>query len=192
MAFVVIFLVVMAGVIIWSARQKKEEDAAIQSRIDSQQAVDRSLQEMEADTDEWRKEFKDKFGVDPLSDIAPDEYDDWCSQHDADIYGYSIAGINFRKLDDSHTGPFDGTLQIEPDNPHDSKAVAIFRGRKKVGYIPKEYNEDVFDCLLKMGGHGPCIGYIHTFFDDEGKKRFAGKVIFSPSQIGDSSQVNSA
>ena len=191
MAFVVIFLVVMAGVIIWSARQKKEEDAAIQSRIDSQQAVDRSLKEMEADTDEWRKEFKDKFGVDPLSDIAPDEYDDWCSQHDADIYGYSIAGINFRKLDDSHTGPFDGTLQIEPDNPHDSKAVAIFRGRKKVGYIPKEYNEDVFDCLLKMGGHSPCIGYIHTFFDDEGKKRFAGKVIFSPSQIGDSSQVNS-
>lgn len=190
MALFIIFIVVLVLVILWSASRKKE-DAAIQSRMDSQKSVELSLKEMDDDSQKWREEFKEEFGVDPLSDIAPDEYDDWCHQHHADIYGYSIAGINYRKLDYSHIGPFEGTLQIEPENQYDSKAVAIFRGRKKVGYVPKEFNEDVFNELLKMGGHGPCIGYIHTFFDDEDEERFAGKVIFSPSQIVESSQVNS-
>lgn len=191
MAFFIIFLIVMVGVILWSASQKKEE-SAIQSRKDSQNAVDLSLKEMEADSQKWREEFKEKFGVDPLCDTEQDDFDKWCSLHDADTCGYSIAGINFRKLDYSHIGPFEGTLQIEPENPHDSKAVAIFRGRKKVGYIPSEFNEDVFDELLKTGGRGRCIGYIHTFFDDEDEEKFAGKVIFGPSQIVDSTQDNSA
>ena len=130
-----------------------------------------------ADFEQTYKECKAITG-----DIADDDYEDWCEEHCADNIGYSIAGINFRHLDYSHTGPFSGTVKVEPDNPHDSKAVAIFRGRKKVGYIPREFNEGVFYELQKKGGQDTCIGYIHTFLDDELEEKFAGKIVIGPSE----------
>ena len=124
-------------------------------------------------SEHWREE---SFCADPLW-AEDDEYDAWCRKHNAEEIGYKIAGINFRKLDSSHVGPFDGVMLIEPENPYDPNAVAIFRGRKKVGYIPKEYNELVFNELLKMGGGGPCIGFIHTFINEDYQEKFAGMVI---------------
>lgn len=181
MFFLIVIIAAGIGLIIWSAKNNKEEEAAHQARVESEDEIHRIIRENEEETKKWREEFKAQFGVDPLPD-SDDSYEDWCKEHAADIDGYSIAGINFRHLDHSHTGPFEGTVKVEPDNPHDSHAVAIFRGRKKVGYIPRDFNEEVFYELLKNGGQAPCSGYIHTFLDEEYQEKFAGKIIIGPFQ----------
>lgn len=110
------------------------------------------------------------------SDRDP-EFMKWNIEHDADIFGYSIAGINFRQLDYTFIGPFEGTVRIEPDNQYDQYAVAIYRGRKKVGYIPKKDSRYVHDKIIEQGEKVNCIGYIYTFMSDDYTDKFAGMVI---------------
>ena len=43
-------------------------------------------------------------------------------------------------------------LEIEPDNPHDSSAVAIYFETTKIGYVPKTYNKELSTFLFF--GHG--------------------------------------
>lgn len=44
----------------------------------------------------------------------------------------------------------------EPDNKHDKKAVEIYYGETKLGYVPKPYNEIIFS-LLKQ--EDKCVVY---------------------------------
>lgn len=34
-------------------------------------------------------------------------------------------------------------LEREPNNPHDNKAIALYYGDTKLGYVPAAYNEDI-------------------------------------------------
>lgn len=45
----------------------------------------------------------------------------------------------------------DVELFIEPDNPYDSEAVAIYYGNKKLGYVPKDKNSWI--SLMLYYGH---------------------------------------
>ncbi|MCL6430953.1 MAG: HIRAN domain-containing protein [Anaerolineae bacterium] len=42
------------------------------------------------------------------------------------------------------------TLRAEPDNPHDPRAVAVYFGRHKLGYVPRRKNA-VLSRLLAQG-----------------------------------------
>ena len=56
-------------------------------------------------------------------------------------YPCHVVGINHEgRLDYIQANVRRGTaleLMPEPDNPHDDKAVAVFHGDKKIGYIPQ-------------------------------------------------------
>lgn len=168
MALIIIVLLLFVVVIIWSARQKVEEDSVHQEYIKSKNAFESAHLQ-------FVKE----------NNVLTDEYKEWEQRSGADIYGYNIAGINFRGLNTSHLGRFSGTLRLEEDNPHDPDAVAIYRGRKKVGYIPRSSSAAVHDDLQKEGGEANCEGYIYIFFDEYGAEKFAGKIIIVPTQGSD-------
>lgn len=111
---------------------------------------------------------------DALLDI---QYEEWQERYDADENGFSIAGANFRNLDETHLGEFIGKLKLEPDNPYDKNAIAIYRGRKKVGYIPRGMTILLKEQFKINGGSMECFGFIHTFINEDGLERFAGTVI---------------
>lgn len=39
------------------------------------------------------------------------------------------------------------TLQIEPDNPYDPQAVALYYNDTKIGYVPRDMNENLSKLL---------------------------------------------
>lgn len=106
-----------------------------------------------------------------------EQYEEWQKRYKADEYGFSIAGANFRNLDETHLGEFSGKLKREPDNPHDTNAIAIYRGRKKVGYIPRDETILLREQITINGGTLDCFGFIHTFINEYGLEKFAGIVI---------------
>ncbi len=116
--------------------------------------------------------FRDKFGENFNSD-----YHTWRVRNDALYLGYNIAGINFRHLDDSYVGEFEGFVKLEENNEYDRFAIAIYKGRKKVGYIPRDSNQELHEELSDKGGKAPCKGYIYTFINEDGDERFAGEVV---------------
>ena len=116
-----------------------------------------------------------------IGDTLIDEaYEKWCDDYDAEVDGFEIAGINYRNLDSSHLGEFKGYVKLEPTNPHDSRAIAIYSGRKKVGYIPRMDTGLIYESVQANGGKQSCIGFIHTFINEFHEERFAGKVIVGP------------
>lgn len=169
MVLVFILIVAFVIIIIWSANQKSKDERnhneCVQSKRDFETA---------------HRRFVEEFGR------LGDGFKTWEEQNGADDIEYSIAGINFRGLNESHIGEFDGYVVLEVDNPHDPYAVAIYRGRKKVGYIPKVDSAAVHENLLKEGGRAGCLGYIYNFIDEVGEMRFAGKIVISHSKATDS------
>lgn len=160
MALIITLLVAFIVLIIWSANQKREEERAHEDYLKSKNNWETA-----------HRQFVEEFGE------GDDQLMEWRRKNYADNIEYSIAGINFRGLNNSHLGPFDGVVVLEEDNPHDPFAVAIYRGRKKVGYIPKRDSITVHDDISKNGGCSVCSGFIYTFLDENGRERFAGKVI---------------
>jgi hypothetical protein len=58
------------------------------------------------------------------------------------------------------------TLKSEPDNPHDSEAVAIYFGDSKLGYIPRNHNGDISQFIFF--GHGNVFeAKINSVFPDK-------------------------
>lgn len=56
------------------------------------------------------------------------------------------------------------TLAREADNPHDSNAVAIYRGNAKLGYIPRAENSAV----AQMMDRGECLSaWIDGLMEDD-------------------------
>ena len=124
MGFVILIIIIGAILILLvkSSEDRQREKEVHQKYLESQEAFENSIDQC-----------KEECDLD-LSE-PEEEFHDWCRAYSADVIGYNIAGINFRHLDYSHIGEFDGTIRIEEGNPYDENAVAIYRGRKKVGYI---------------------------------------------------------
>lgn len=36
-------------------------------------------------------------------------------------------------------------LKLEPDNPHDALAIAVYKGEHHIGYVPRLYNRQMHD-----------------------------------------------
>lgn len=89
---------------------------------------------------------------------------------------FDIVGTNFRGLNDQFLGLFDGLLYAERDNEHDPHAVAVFKGSKHVGYIPRD-NKAIWQRAIDNGGTLKCTGYINKGYDDdEGRSYYYGEV----------------
>lgn len=84
---------------------------------------------------------------------------------------FDIAGIGYRKGVEKCVGEFDGWLEAEPTNPHDSEAIKIMHPNgTHVGYVPRNYNGDrvrypaifprVCHCIIlrgEKGYYGICV-----------------------------------
>lgn len=175
MGFVILIIIIVAILIflVKSSEDRQREKEVHQKYLESQEAFENSI-----------AQCKEECDID-LSD-PEEEFHDWCRAYSADVIGYNIAGINFRHLDYSHIGEFDGTIRIEEGNPYDENAVAIYRGRKKVGYIPRDHSAEIHQLLENSGGSASCSGFIYYFIDEELRERFAGKIIIGPSESADS------
>lgn len=89
---------------------------------------------------------------------------------------FSIKGINYAGLSKEDVGDFSGTLVAVDDNEHDPHAVAVYKGTKRVGWLPRG-NEKMHEEIKALGGSMKCRGFIDTDVDeDDGRKFFFGYV----------------
>lgn len=93
---------------------------------------------------------------------------------DSDEYAFSIKGINFCNLDDSMLGDFAGTARALKSNPHDPFAIGIYRGNKRVGFLPRG-NQELHERITALGGSVDAVGYIAKA-EEDGKTFYYGKV----------------
>ena len=123
-----------------------------------------------------RKSMERKASRASRGDVSVEAY--WNGVDITDrLFEYSIAGINYRNLNDGYLGDFVGEVKMEENNQYDPKAVAVYAGGKKVGYIPRGENIDVYDKLAGSNGTASCRGYIGKGVDEEdGHEFFYGKV----------------
>lgn len=91
-----------------------------------------------------------------------------------DDYEYSIKGINYCNIDDSMLGDFIGTARALKSNPHDPYAVGVYRGSKRVGFLPKG-NQELHERIMAVGGSVDADGYIAKANED-GRTFYYGKV----------------
>jgi hypothetical protein len=89
---------------------------------------------------------------------------------------YSIKGINLSGIDDSYLGDHDGTAKAITDNDYDPYAVAIYVGKKRVGWLPAGC-VDVHKAIMELGGSIDVYVYIgKATDDDDGHEFYYGKV----------------
>lgn len=168
---IVLAFVLAAGVFLKKAGDREDLKRAEIERMKSEE----DLAHLSA---EVNHEIQEAFATMNLACRV--EFDAWearfCS---ADNPGIRIAGISFQKLSDADLGAFKGTLRAEDWNAFDPNAVAIYRGRKKVGYVPKEQSSEVYDSLAN--GTSLCYGCIYKWYErgeDGGAKAvFSGKIV---------------
>lgn len=173
-----VLLLIVAGIASWIVVKNRQssdiEIDHIQKRINAEEQLEQSIQECSETIEQVYGELNQTFRK---------EFDAWeerfCSEENP---GYRIAGINYQKLKDSHLGAFKGHVVREDWNAYDPNALAIYRGKKKVGYIPKEYSTEVIEKFTESVSKLPCYGCIYAWYNDEHELRFAGKISFSPLQ----------
>lgn len=89
---------------------------------------------------------------------------------------YSIKGINMGRLTDKYLGEHDGTAKAVTDNDYDPYAVAIYVGKKRVGWLPAGC-VDVHTAIMELGGSIDAEVYIGKAVDeDDGHEFYYGKV----------------
>lgn len=89
-------------------------------------------------------------------------------------YEYSIKGINYRNIDDSMLGDFIGTVRALKSNPHDTYAIGVYCGNKRIGFLPRG-NKELHAKIVACGGSVDAEGYIAKA--DDGERTFYyGKV----------------
>lgn len=93
---------------------------------------------------------------------------------DKSDYEYSIKGINYCGIDDSMLGDFIGTARALKSNAHDPYAIGIYRGSKRVGFLPKG-NQELYAKIMAVGGSVDADGYIAKDKED-GRTFYYGKV----------------
>lgn len=89
---------------------------------------------------------------------------------------YSIKGINMSGITDKLLGDHDGTAKAVTDNDYDPYAVAIYVGKKRVGWLPAGC-VDVHSAIMKLGGSIDVHVYIGKAVDEDDSHEFYfGKV----------------
>ena len=89
---------------------------------------------------------------------------------------YSIRGINRSGITDKYLGHFDGIAEAVTDNKHDPYAVAVYVGKKRVGWRPAGCI-DVHEAIMELGGSIDVHVYIgKATDDDDGHEFYFGKV----------------
>ena len=89
---------------------------------------------------------------------------------------YSIKGINMSGITDKYLGHTDGTAKAVTDNGHDPYAVAVYVGKKRVGWLPAGCI-DVHEAIMELGGTIDVHVYIGKATDEEdGHEFYFGKV----------------
>lgn len=179
-----ILILIVAVIIVMIVIKGNEENRQIeenQRRWDEEQELERQRKiEEDAEQERQNQEY-----CDSLNKASKEEFEAWearfCSE---DNPGFKIAGINLQKLTERNIGAFKGLLKSEDWNAYDPKAVAIYKGQKKVGYIPKEFSASVFDSL--KDGKGVCYGCIYIWYKWDKYlgivSNYAGKIIIGPLQ----------
>lgn len=93
-----------------------------------------------------------------------------------ELQHYNIAGINYRDGIADYLGDFEGYLQPDPTNEHDTNAIAIFhKDGHHLGFI----NAGCTDAIRALGRHFPLAvsGNIEQEHDDiENRDYFVGTV----------------
>lgn len=91
-------------------------------------------------------------------------------------YEYSIKGINFRDIDDSMLGDFVGTARALKSNSHDAYAIGVYRGNRRVGFLPRG-NKELHAEIIARGGSVRVDGYIAKAEGEaDGRTFYYGKV----------------
>ena len=89
---------------------------------------------------------------------------------------YSIKGINLSGITDKYLGSCEGTAKAVTGNDYDPYAVAIYVGKKRVGWLPAGC-VDVHKAIIELGGSIDVYVYIGKATDDEdGHEFYFGKV----------------
>ena len=155
--FVLLLLgVVVIGVSIWLAYQDKaakEKERKRKERYDQKASRLFELQEKQS-------------GKSPISITVTTD--------DNAQYLYNIKGINYCGVTDSMLGDFIGTARALKSNPHDPYAIGIYRGNKRVGFLPGG-NSELHTKIMSVGGSVDADGYIAKS-DDGGCIFYYGKV----------------
>lgn len=94
--------------------------------------------------------------------IDPDDIE---SEDFKGLLRISIAGLSYRGITSKDVGYFEGVITPEPDNKYDEHAIAIYKGRKLVGYVPRRENK----LLAQLGDIDglSVFGYIIPQYDEE-------------------------
>ena len=89
---------------------------------------------------------------------------------------YSIKGINMSGITDKYLGDHDGIAKAVTGNDYDPYAVAIYVGKKRVGWLPAGC-VDVHAAIMEYGGAIDVRVYIGKATDEEdGHDFYFGKV----------------
>ena len=89
---------------------------------------------------------------------------------------YSIKGINMSGITDKYLGSCEGTAKAVTGNAYDPYAVAIYVGKKRVGWLPAGC-VDVHKAIMELGGSIDVYVYIgKATDDDDGHEFYFGKV----------------
>ena len=176
----VIVAIIIAAVFMRKNQEKREMEDRLRE-IEEERAKEREAR-MAEEAEEQRKM---KEHCEELNKIYHAEMEAWESRFCSEANpGIKIAGINKQNLTERYLGAFKGTLKAEDWNAFDSKAIAIYRGQKKVGYIPKEFSAIVFAGL--KNGKGLCYGCIYKWVEpgigNSEDEYYAGKVVLSSTQ----------
>lgn len=90
---------------------------------------------------------------------------------------YTIKGINMSGITDKYLGHTEGTAKAVKGNDYDPYAVAIYVGKKRVGWLPAGCI-DVHEAIMGLGGSINVHVYIGKATDEEdGHEFYYGKVI---------------
>lgn len=103
--------------------------------------------------------------------VAPEGGDEDDEEDDYEDLSFSIKGINYANLDDSYLGDHDGYIKAVTDNPKDPYAIAVYVGRKRVGWLPAG-NSQLHEGLLSIGGKAVVHITISKGYDDYDDRPF--------------------
>ena len=88
----------------------------------------------------------------------------------------NIAGINKNGVTIKDVGTWKGWVYRHKANPYDKNAVAVFKGKKHIGYLSRQMASKYAHDVESLGGQVPAFVQIEQLVDDDGRKYFVGRV----------------
>lgn len=93
------------------------------------------------------------------------------------VYAFEVAGVRYRMgayRNAKITAGDPLRFVLEPENPHDPKAIALYKDKWHIGYVPRVWNEGVGALLKDVGAEGvtcvvsetrPNTAYVEVYLD---------------------------